>query len=236
MRKTEIELGDEERKQLRQIRRRFNDHRSEKALAVLRCASGMSARSVSRLLGRSVIAVQNWLNGYKRKGVKGLERAYSPGRPRTLSAGLRGNLVEWLSKSPRDYGWGEEVWTVKTIIAQHRRETGITLSHDTAGRIIKEQGYSFKRPKKSVPRTAPTKEEKLARIQRIASEILELKATGDVEVLFLDESHFSTEPYVTRGYHKKGEPFFPPDTTKKRKLHDIWGVRNGKRQYLLEKR
>ena len=68
---------------------------------------------------------------------------------------------------------------------------------------------------------APSKEEKLQRVQEIASEIAGLRCNGDVEVMFLDESHFSTDPYVVRGWSKRGQPFFPPDSDKTRELHDI---------------
>jgi len=95
-------------------------------------------------------------------------------------------------------------------------------------------GYSFKRAKKRVPPNAPTKEEKLARVQEIAREISELKATDDVEIVFLDESHFSTDPYVARGWHKRGEPFFPPDTIQAGERHDTSGIRRDNRLILLE--
>jgi len=235
MERISIELDKAERGALNALRRKFNDCRAERALAVLRCADGLSASAISKILERNVHSVLGWLKAYKARGIEGLSRASSPGRPVKRSKTLRENLETWLSKTPCDYGWGEEVWTAKTLIAQHKKETGITLSHDTVGRILDKNGYSFTRGKLTVPSSAPSKEAKLARVKQIAAEILALKAKGDVEVMFLDESHFSTEPYVTRGYHKRGKPFFPPKSEKKGKLHDIWGIRAGKRRFLLEK-
>ncbi len=52
--------------------------------------------------------------------------------------------------------------------------------------------------------------------------------------MFLDESHFSTEPYVIRGWSKKGKPFFPVDPEKTRNPHNIWGICTSKRFFLLE--
>jgi len=52
--------------------------------------------------------------------------------------------------------------------------------------------------------------------------------------MFLDESHFSTDPYATRGWRKRGKPFFPEDSIKERKMHYLWGIRAGKRFLLLE--
>jgi len=73
-------------------------------------------------------------------------------------------------------------------------------------------------------------------VQEIAKQILEFKADDEVEVVFLDESHFSTDPYVVRGWHKKGEPFFPTDTRKAGKPFGIWRIRAGNREFLLEER
>ncbi len=56
------------------------------------------------------------------------------------------------------------------------------------------------------------------------------------EVPAIDESHFSTEPYLIKGWFKKGEHFFPTDAKAKTKLHDIWCIESENRIILLEKR
>ena len=39
-----------------------------------------------------------------------------------------------------------------------------------------------------------------------------------------------------RGWSKRGQPFFPCNTGETRGVHDIWGIRAGKRFFLLEER
>lgn len=51
----------------------------------------------------------------------------------------------------------------------------------------------------------PSKEEKLETVKKIASDIFKWDKGKAVEVVFLDESHFSTDPYVIRGWHECGE-------------------------------
>ena len=97
-------------------------------------------------------------------------------------------------------------------------------------------GYVFKRAKKTVPVAAPSKEEKLEAVKKIASDILECGKEKAVEVVFLDESHFSTDPYVIRGWHKCGEPFFPSDTQASGKHVGIWSIRARSKEILLEER
>jgi transposase len=229
-----IDLSREEVAALEKIRRSYSDYRSERALAVLHCARGKKAAHIAEMQGRTVQAVCQWLKAYLDHGVNGLTRKYSPGRPSVRQAQLRPRLEVYLSKTPQDYGWREEVWSTAVLIAQFQRETGLRISHDSVERALHDAGYSFKRARKGVPATAPGKEEKLVAVQEIAARINELKVEDDVEVMFLDESHFSTDPYVTRGWHKRGEPFFPEDTAQTGSLHHIWGIRAGKRFFLLE--
>lgn len=229
-----IDLDHDARMELESIRRSYNDYRSERALAVLHCASGKKATQIAEILNRTIQSVCSWLNAYQKTGIKGLNRSFSPGRPSIRQQQLLPRLEDYLRKSPRDYGWGEDVWSTKVMIAQFQKETGIKVSQDSVERALHDAGYSFKRATKSTPITAPSKEEKLEKVKAIATQITELKSVENVEVMFLDESHFSTDPYVTRGWHKRGEPFFPADTVKTGKLHHIWGIRAGKRLFLLE--
>jgi len=235
MKTIRIELSNEARQELLRIRHKSNDYRSERALAVLHCADGKRPRQIAELLKRSSQAVCQWLHAYKKDGAKGLNKNFSPGRPSLRKSELIPRLPEYLAKSPRYLGWGEDVWSVKVIMAQFEKDNGRTVSRHTVIRALHDAGYSAKRTKKTIPAHAPSKEEKLERVKQIATEINELKNAGDVEVMFLDESHFSTDPYVVRGWSKRGEPFFPPDSKKKRRMHDIWGIRAGKRRFLLEK-
>lgn len=231
-----IALRGDERKALDELRRRASDYRSERAMAVLHCSDGRRATWIAAALGRSLGTVLSWLRSYQSGGLAGLSRGYSPGRPRARRDALAARIAEYLKRSPRDFKWGEDVWSVKVIIAQFEKETGAAVSESTVRRALSGGGYSFKRAKKAVPSSAPSKEEKLAQVRRIADEIIRIKADDDVEVLFLDESHFSTDPYVTRGWRPKGAPFFPQDSVPPGGGHHIWGVRHGDRLILLEER
>jgi transposase len=235
MRKIEIELSVADRGDLDGMRRKYNDYRSERALAVLHCALGESARHIAVFLHRTEKTVRSWLNAYLLHGSDGLSRSYSPGRPNQRSLKFTPRMEEYLSKTPEDYGWGEGVWSIKVLIAQYEKETGLKISEDSVERALKEAGYSFKRAKLTTPVQAPSREEKLAKVQAIAAEIMALKKGGAVEVMFLDESHFSTEPYVARGWHKRGNPFFPGNTKKAGRVHHIWSIRTRKASFLLEK-
>ncbi len=209
-----INLSKQQVSELKQLQRKSGDYRSERALAVLHCSEGMKATEIASILKRQVNTVCNWLNAFLAHGIAGLGRKYSKGRPSKRNLEFTPKLEEYLGKSPRDYGFGEMLWTVKIIRVQYEKETGKSISEDTVRRALYDAGYSPKRPKKTTPTTAPSKKEKLQRIREIIWEINELSESEDVEVMFLDESHFSTEPYVIRGWSKRGQPFFPGDSEK----------------------
>ena len=109
------------------------------------------------------------------------------------------------------------------------------FSNDTIERALHDAGYVYKRPRKTVPENAPSKEEKKATVLSIINEINGIMDKEEVEVFALDEAHFSTEPYVVRGWRRRGEPFFPPHFSKKRERHSVWRVQFREREFLLEK-
>lgn len=62
----------------------------------------------------------------------------------------------------------------------------------------------YKRFSKTLPSNAPSSSEKKARVTEIVAAISKDTKT-DIEILFADESHFSNQPYVNRGWFKRGE-------------------------------
>jgi hypothetical protein len=80
---------------------------------------------------------------------------------------------------------------------------GMSVGETWMKMLLKKQGYVYKRSSKVVPKHAPSQEEKIARVK----EIVEHTKADDrpSETLFLDESHFSNQPYVERGWFRRGE-------------------------------
>lgn len=102
-----INLSNEDKRTLNSLRRKFNDYRSERALAVLHCANGMKATHIAKILNRQTTTICSWLNRYKKYGIEGLNRNFSPGRPSKRNKYLIPLLEKYLQKNPRDYGWAK---------------------------------------------------------------------------------------------------------------------------------
>ncbi len=235
MKIVKLELSRTERKRLEELQVNGSNQMRERSLALLHCAAGKKITWIAEALNRRHLTIRSWIKAFRENGISGLERSYSPGRPSYRQKELLPRLTEYLERSPRDYGWAEDLWSIKTINAQFEKDFGRQFGGSTIERLLKDAGYSYKRAKKTVPVSAPSKEEKLSRVKEIANEVLELAGTNDIEVVYLDESHFSNEPYVVRGWHKKGQPFSPADAEKQSGVIHFRGLRAKDKIFLLEK-
>lgn len=231
-----IKLGDEEKKKLGKYRGQASSINSEKVLMVLLSNEGKSPVKIAQSLKRHPHTTRRWLKEYQKMGEKGLERRYSPGRPNLVREEVKRQLQEILEeKCPLEFGYQDGLWTVALMIHYLKEQQGVKVSDDTVERALKEMGYTYRRPVKSVSKKAPSKKEKLAAVEKIVDEILELVSKKDCEIFALDESHFSNEPYLVRGWQKKR---WPPEATLssyKRTAHFIWLLESPDNQILLEK-
>ena len=229
-----IELKRKDKKELTAIRRKTDDPRSERALTVLLCNDGWSPPKISKFLKRHYNTVASWLRQYSKDGIGSLSRKYSPGRPSERTTKFIPRLEQWVTKSPQDYEYKNGQWNVKLFIEQYKKETGVVLSDDTVERALKDAGYSYKKPKKVVPANAPSKEEKIKVVKGIIKQIQVMLEKKDTEVFCLDETHFSTEPYLVKGWYKKGIFFSSGKLSPEREQHSAWSVQHGKKTFLLE--
>jgi len=139
-----------------------------------------------------------------------------------------------LNSSPVEHGYKDHVWSVPLIVYDAATKLNLSVSNDTVIRALNSMGYSYKRPAKTVPARAPTKEEKVKRIQSMIEGIKAILSKGETEIYALDESHFSTEPYLVRGWFKKRWPPQNRDKLKKRKSYVLWVLESGNTEVLLE--
>ena len=229
-----LQLTEDEKKELEDFRKQASSKNSENSLMVLMSNEKKSPVKIAAMLKRNPHTVRLWLKRYIEAGIEGLQRRYSPGRPRTKRDKIAPIIQELLKLSPLDYGYHDRVWTIPLIIHHLKVKHKLTVSEDTVTRYLNESGYSYKRPAKTVSVKAPSKEEKQQAISKLIAEISELQQTEECEILALDESHFSNEPYLVRGWQKKRWP--PSDTkfTEAGTSHLLWLLEFQHTQVLLE--
>jgi len=120
------------------------------------------------------------------------------------------------------------------LLQDHLKKQGLCASEDTIERALKKRSYRYKRSGRSVPLYAPSKEAKQTAVAELVEKISKEIKQGDCEVFALDESHFSTEPYVVSGWQKKLWPPTNTDTKKARARLTVWLLEFPNSKILLE--
>lgn len=229
-----IFVSEEQRKELENFRRQSSAKDSEKALMILMNAEGLDVAKISLTLKRNPHTVRDWLKRYKAKGLSGLSRKYSPGRPDEKRRKVKEHIAKILPRSPKEFSYTDAVWTVPLIAYDINKKCNISTSIDTVIRALNSMGYVYKRPSKTVSVNAPGKEEKIIAINKMIAGISEIVSKKDSTIYALDESHFSTEPYLVQGWFKKRWPPYNTNSKQKGKSHILWMLEYEDSKILLE--
>jgi hypothetical protein len=71
--------------------------------------------------------------------------------------------------------------------------------------------------------------------QLMLDEIKQLSSRKDCEIYAIDENHFSTEPYIVRGWFLKKRATSNRNPKKKRITHVLWRLKSQGQEIVLEK-
>ncbi len=198
-----IQLSYEQQLELESFRKQASSKDSEKALMTLLSNDGKSVPEIALMLKRNQHTIRDWLKRYKTQGIKGLSRNFSPGRPNTMREKIKQQIGKIIGNSPIAHGYQDSTWSVPLITFEVNKNLSLNASSKTVTRALKNMGYVYKRPSKTTPGHAPTKEEKQKTVKKIVQEILKIIDQKESVIYTHDESHFSTEPYLIQGWFKK---------------------------------
>lgn len=198
-----IFLTEQEKTALIQLRLKRNSSIGERAHYILLCADGKSALEIAKYLNRSILTIRLWLTRYLTYGLCGLRTKKQPGRPAKKALFIEEQLRKLLDRSPKDYGYQEAGWQIN-LLRDWLAKQGCIACDNTVAKSLNKLGFVYKRFSKSPPKDAPSSVEKKAKVANMVEEIRNYPCEG-CEILFLDESHFSNQPYVNRGWFKRGE-------------------------------
>jgi len=229
-----VNLSKEEQDELESFRKHASSKDSEKALIILLSNDGKTVPEIAQTLKRNPHTIRDWLKRYMKKGIKGLNRNFSPGRPATARIKIQRHIQKIIADSPSDHGYQDRMWSVPLITFEINKTLKLDTSTKTVTRALKDMGYVYKRPSKAVPGHAPSKEEKRIAVQAMVQKIIEIIDLDNSVIYALDESHFSTEPYLVQGWFKKRWPPSNSDPQKERKPHLLWMLESENTKILLE--
>lgn len=198
-----ISLNDQETADLKKLRLSRNSNIGERANYVLMAARGNAAPAIAIQLSRNIHTIRLWLRRYNAEGISGLMAKKQPGRPAKKAPLIESQIEELLSKSPQDYGYKEAGWQINILKDWFNRQN-CKACDNTIKAALEKKGFVYKRFSKCMPKNAPSAKDKRIVISKIVDKIKKF-TNQDTEVFFEDESHFSNQPYVNRGWFKKGE-------------------------------
>jgi len=230
-----IQLSNKQQLELEGYRKQASSKDSEKALMALLSNDGKSVPEIALMLKRNQHTIRDWLKRYRDQGITGLNRNFSPGRPNTMRKKIKHHIKQIIGNSPINHGYQDSTWSVPLITYEVNKSLNLTTSSKTVTRALKNMGYVYKRPSKTIPGHAPTKEEKQDTIKNMVQTILKIIDQKKSVIYTLDESHFSTEPYLVQGWFKKRWPPQDSNTQKERKSHLLWMFEYQDTKILLEK-
>jgi len=108
---------------------------------------GRSKFSIAEDLGCSPATVDNARRRYRDEGLSGLEPRKSPGRPSQATPEYRAALRQAVGTPPQSLGYGFSVWSAARLNAHLKKITKQSFSEDRLRRLLREEGFSFQRPK-----------------------------------------------------------------------------------------
>lgn len=139
-----------------------NDLRLYKRAKVIDLSNkGLKAPEIAEYVDLHLNKVRKWIRRFNQEGLAGLLPRYSPGRPVEISSKARAKIIGLLKTKPTTLGLSLTSWNLREL-AQIIQERKIVknISHVHLWRIIKEEGYSYKRSKRWITSPDPEYEVK----------------------------------------------------------------------------
>jgi transposase len=231
-----IQLTDEEFDALDRLR--FSTDSAEvfrNCLIILRSHAGCSIAEISDFLGCSADTVKRVRRLWRTAGIDSLHPRDSPGRPSRASAEFRQQLRQCVKTCPLTLGYGFATWSSARLAEHLAQHTGVRFSDDQMRRLLKEEGFSFQRPK----HTLKGKRDEAA-FSKAQAELQDLKkkALGpdaDFALVFQDEVEIHKLPALARVWSEVGsQPEVPsPGQNDKRVIYGGIDYVTGKINYTV---
>jgi len=231
-----IRLSDEQFDALDRLR--FSTPDAEvfrNCLIILRSHAGCSLAQLADFLGCSADTVKRVRRLYRQGGIDALHPRDSPGRPSRASADFRARLRQAVKTCPLNLGYGFATWSAARLAEHLAQQTGVRFSDDQMRRLLREEGFSFQRPK----HTLKGKRDEAA-FERAKEELHALKKqalgpAADFALVFQDEAEIHKLPALARVWAEVGsQPEVPsPGKNEKRVIYGGIDYLSGKISYTV---
>ena len=115
--------------------------------------TGKSCAQVALAVGVARQTVYTWKRLFDEGGIDALRAVPERGRPARLDEQQLASVRAAILRSPTEYGFGTELWTLKRVGAVIERLHGVRFGQTQVWRILDRLGFSPQKPDKRAIRT-----------------------------------------------------------------------------------
>jgi transposase len=120
--------------------------RRQRAIALL--DRGWSPKEVAQRVGADFSSVCRWRRAVEKRGATALESKPVPGRPKKLEKSACHRLLKILLKGALDYGFPNDLWTLKRISRVIRNEFDVQYHPNHVWRVLRRNRWSCQVPER----------------------------------------------------------------------------------------
>lgn len=160
-------LKPQELGRLKELLRANNLRLYKRARVIELSNKGLRTTEIAAYVDLHLHKVRKWIRRFNQEGIESLLPRYSPGRPLKISLKERQKIIRLLKTKPSALGLSLSSWSLRDLakVIQERRIVE-SISHVHLGRIIKAEGYSYKRSKRWITSPDPEYELKKTALRR----------------------------------------------------------------------
>lgn len=128
------------------------DHRLHGILLIL---EGFSTYQVAEYFGQSPRTIQYWVKKFEQSGFAGLEETPKPGRTSRLDLETVEKVDKDLRLSPRDFGYGQNLWDGKLLSHHLKEHYDVSLGVRQCQRLFHDLGFRLRKPRPKIAKSDP---------------------------------------------------------------------------------
>jgi transposase len=229
-------LSEEQRQELRRLRRRAVGRVAERAQMVVLSARGYPVPQIAEIFEVGQDVVRTWLHRYQQDGAAGLQDRHRPGRP--PKDRLARHIVDaQASNPPGNSGLARTCWTAGLLAAFLAWRYHLVLSPASVRRLLHAAGWRWGRPRLAPATHAPGAQRKVDPAAPLKLALIARALAAPATVLYLDECELQLLPLIRACWMKGPRWRIPtPGQNAKRAVFGALQAQTGRLHYLIRPR
>jgi transposase len=147
--------------------------------------------------------VFRWIQRYRERGERGLDRRSGSGRPRKLTEVDGTQLWKIVLEPATHHGYETDLWTVARVQQVIQEKLGVAVSKDTIWRRLREAGLTYQKPERQYFET-----DHGARLEWLHCELPKIRETVRkyrAILYFQDEANVSLTAFLGKTWAPRGQ-------------------------------